>query len=162
MTRDVQPTIVCDTREPDPHPWSRWFTCETVREGLATGDFSLLGCSDFIAIERKSLNDLISCLTAGRERFSRELARASRIPSFYVICEGSYADLMQGRYRSNMHPRAAWESVIALQSRYGIPFFFSGSVEIAAKLTESILLRWFKEHCRAIESASRGAQQAAS
>ena len=159
MRFDIQPMVVIDTREPaNPHPWSKWFTVETVRGTLQTGDFSLCGCEDFIAVERKSLNDLVSCLCAGRERFTRELQRAARIQDFYVICEGSYADLMRGDYRSAMNPKSAWESVIGLQSRYGTPFFMAGSVELAARLTESILIRWFKEHVRAVESAARGAR----
>lgn len=161
MGTDLHPTILIDTREPDPHPWERFFSGESTRGTLSTGDFSLRGCEEMIAVERKTLPDLIGCLTTGRERFTKELQRAARIPSFYVVCEGSYAELMRGDYRSNMSPKAAWESVIALQSRYGIPFLMAGSVEIAAKLTESILFRWYKEHVRAVEAAAKGSRASA-
>jgi len=44
-----------------------------------------------------------------------------------------------------------WESIIALHQRYRIPFLFAGSSETAARLGESILLRWWKEHVKALE-----------
>ncbi len=152
---DIQPTIVIDRREPSRHPWTPYFSLETVSGTLQTGDLSLAGCEEWICVERKTLDDLISCLCQGRERFTRELQRAARIPEFYVICEGSYQDLLQGRYHSKMHPRSAWESVIALQSRYKIPFLLAGSEEVAARLAESIVLRWFKEHVKAVEAATK-------
>lgn len=152
-SREFLPVLLIDTREPDPHPWDPYLSIDWTRGTLKTGDVSLVGCEELIAIERKSLGDLISCLCTSRERFTKELQRAARIRDFHVICEGSYSDLFHGRYRSQMTPKAAWESVIALQSRYGIPFFMAGSVELAARLAESILLRWWREHLKAVQSA---------
>jgi len=162
MKPDLQPTIVIDTREPGPpHPWGAYLTSETIRGTLETGDLSLLGCEEWICLERKALNDLIGCLTTSRDRFTRELQRAARVRDFFVIVEGSYADLLKGNYHSEMNPRSAWESVIALQQRYGIPFFFAGGIEVAAKLAESILLRWFKEHQKAVDTAITGTKKLA-
>lgn len=155
MNYSELPPILIDTREPSPHPWEPYLSGEIIRGTLETGDFSLPGCAEWICIERKTLDDLIGCLCQHRERFTRELQRASRVRDFYVVCEGSYSDLWTGNYRSHMHPRAAWESVIALQQRYGIPFLMAGNVEIAAKLTESILMRWYREHVKALEAAHR-------
>jgi DNA excision repair protein ERCC-4 len=145
------PPLVIDTREPDPHPWEACFTVPTIRGTLPTGDFSLPGCEEWICVERKELNDLVGCLCSNRERFTKELQRAARIKSFYVICEGSYDDLLRGNYRSDMDPKAAWESVLALQHRFGIPFLMAGSVQVAARLCESILMRWWKEHTKVLE-----------
>ncbi len=145
------PPLLIDTREPAPHPWESYFSETVVRGSLQTGDFSLPGCEEWIGIERKELNDLIGCLCSNRERFTKELQRAARIKSFYVICEGSYEDLLRGDYRSDMNPRAAWESVLALQHRFGIPFLMAGSVQVAARLCESILMRWWKEHTKVLE-----------
>jgi ERCC4-type nuclease len=150
---DPSPILLFDTREPDPHPWLPYLSLEWTRGTLATGDISLAGCGEFIAIERKSVSDLISCLCQGRERFTKELQRAARLPEFYIVIEDSYQSLLRGDYRSAMSPRAAWESVIAMQSRYRISFLFAGSVEIAAQLSQSILVRWYKEHTKAVEAA---------
>jgi DNA excision repair protein ERCC-4 len=119
-------------------------------KALWTGDFSLPGCEELICIERKELKDLISCLWSNQERFTKELQRAARIKSFYVVCEGSYEDLLRGNYRSDMNPKAAWESVLALQTRFGIPVLMAGSVQVAARLCESILMRWWKEHTKVL------------
>jgi DNA excision repair protein ERCC-4 len=153
------PPLLIDTREPDPHPWAPYIAVETVRAALPTGDFSLPGCEEWIALERKALDDLIGCLTTSRERFTRELQRAGRIKDFCVIVEGSYADILKGRYRSAMNSKSAWESIIALQQRFGIPFLFAGSAEIAARLAESILLRWWKEHVKVMEEAEKAVRR---
>jgi len=150
---DYKPVIMVDTREPDPHPWAKHWSCESVVGTLATGDISLIGCQHWICIERKTMADLLQCLCQSRDRFTRELERARRIKDFSVIIEASYQDLWTGNYRSGMNPKSAWESVIALQQRHGIPFLFAQNVEISARLAESILIRWFKEHVKAIEAA---------
>jgi DNA excision repair protein ERCC-4 len=147
------PPILIDTREPTPHPWECYFACETVRGMLQTGDFSLPGCEEFVACERKTLDDLIACLCSSRDRFTKELQRAQGIKDFVVIVEASYADVLRGSYRSAMNSKSAWESIIALQQRYGIPFLFAGSAEIAACLCQSYLHRWFREHTKIIEQA---------
>jgi ERCC4-type nuclease len=148
----VSPAIIIDSREPDPSPWQDYFTVPAIRQKLDTGDYSLLGCAEWIALERKSIDDLVSCLSHSRDRFVEELHRAQRIPDFYVICECSYRDILSGRYRSEMKGRAAWESIIALQQRFRIPFLFAGDVATAAELGQSILLRWFREHEKVLEN----------
>jgi DNA excision repair protein ERCC-4 len=134
-----------------PNPWEPYFSAPVIRGTLSTGDFSLPGCDEWISIERKEFNDLVACLCSSRERFTKELQRAARIKSLFVICEGSYDDLLRGNYRSEMNPKAAWESVLALQHRFGIPFLMAGSVQVAARLCESILMRWRKEHTKVLE-----------
>jgi ERCC4-type nuclease len=131
---------------------------ETVTGTLPTGDLSLAGCGDLVCIERKTFWDLISCLCTGRERFTKELQRGQRIPNFSVVVEASYREVLRGDYRSQMTPVSAWGSIIALQERYRIPFYFAGDVPTAAKLTESILMRWFREHVNCIEAATKGAK----
>ncbi len=157
---DLQPMILIDTREPAPHPWASYFSVETVTGTLPTGDLSLSGCEEWISIERKTMDDLIGCLCQGRERFTRELQRAQRIPNFSVIVEASYRDVLRGDYRSRMTPVSAWGSIVALQERYRIPFYFADDVPTSARLAESILLRWFREHQKAITAAVKGARAA--
>ncbi len=148
------PLFLIDTREPDPAPWENYFSLPTVRTCLPTGDYSLDGFQSWVSIERKTLDDLIGCLTVSRERFTRELERAASILHFYVVVEARYSDLLQGNYRSQMNPRSAWESVVALQHRYAIPFLFAGSQEVAATLCESILLRFWRDHQSRLEARS--------
>jgi ERCC4-type nuclease len=155
MNSEIQPTICIDTRELAGGGWESYFSLPTIRGKLDSGDYSLLGCEEWICIERKTGDDLITCLCHSRKRFIDELRRAQRISEFYVICECTYQDILQGRYRSGMNSRAAWESFIALQARYKIPFLFAGNIETAAKLCESILIRWFREHEKALDACRR-------
>jgi ERCC4-type nuclease len=146
-----EPIIAIDTREQT--PWA--FKTPTVAETLPCGDYSLLNCSQWLAVERKSLSDLIACLSFQRDRFVKELERARRIPNFSVIIEGLYSDILKGRYRSKITPASVWGSTIAMQERHRIPFYFAENSEIAAKLCESILLRWWREHLKVFESVER-------
>jgi len=146
-------TICIDAREQ--RPWS--FSGPTVVGTLETGDYTLQGCGDWIAIERKSLNDLIGCLSGDRDRFTKELERGRHIPSFSVIVEASYSDILNGNFHSDMHPRAAWGSVIALQERFKIPFYFAGDPVVAAQLCEGILVRWWTEHLKVFHSVFKAA-----
>jgi len=72
-------TVILDTREPDPHPWPPFWPDAVVnRATLAVGDICLASNAD-VAVERKTPSDLLSCMTAGRERFERELRRATHL-----------------------------------------------------------------------------------
>ena len=147
--------LLVDSREPSPHPWAAHWAAAHVRGTITTGDISLPGCERLVCIERKTTDDLISCLTTNRDRFSRELARAQAIPHFWVVCEGSYSDLLAGRYRSAMDSRAAFQSVVALMTRYRVPFLMAGPVRVAAELTESLLLKWYREHIKVVELVTK-------
>jgi len=59
--------ILIDTREQQPYDFDTPFEMGTI----PIGDYSIRGLENHIAIERKELNDLISCLTTGRERFEK-------------------------------------------------------------------------------------------
>jgi hypothetical protein len=89
--------IIIDTREQAPFEVTRFPNVETERGTLATGDYSLPGFEDCVAIERKSLDDLIACLQgSNRERFERELQRARHYNLFAVVVEASLDDVRSG------------------------------------------------------------------
>ena len=78
--------IVTDTREQ--HPFSfEGYPVEVKPRALPTGDYSLDGFEDRIAIERKAAGDLLSCMTGGRERFTRELERLRGYEAAAVVVE---------------------------------------------------------------------------
>lgn len=136
--------IIIDTREQRPYDFAR-FNCETQVGTLATGDYSLAGLTDRVAVERKSLDDMVGCLTTGRDRFERELARACEMEGFAVVIEASLQDMAEGHYRSQMQPHSAIQSVIAFQVRYGVPFTWAGSRSGAEYIAFSLLRRYWKE-----------------
>ena len=121
--------VVIDSREQSPFTFHHEKYAGTVTEAgaLDTGDYSLAGLTDRVAVERKSLPDLVACLGRERERFERELQRAAALDAFAVVVEASWSDLAGGQYRSQLNPHSACQSVLAFSARYRVPFLFCGS-----------------------------------
>lgn len=137
--------IIRDTREQAPFTFGG-YDCEVQAGTLTTGDYSLAGLADRCAVERKSLDDLLGCLTGeGRERFQRELARAAGLECFAVVVEASMPDMAEGRYRSRMKPHAAMQSVLAFQVRYKCPFIWAGNRPRAEYATYHYLRHYLRE-----------------
>jgi ERCC4-type nuclease len=136
--------VIVDSRERAPFKFSD--RCSVTVAGLKSGDYSIQNLENRVAIERKSLPDLIGSLTTSRARFTRELERLSSYEFAAVVIEASYDDVVEGRYEySRAHPNAIMGSVIACCYRY-VPFFFAGDREMAGRLTEALLRRaWLDE-----------------
>ncbi len=133
--------VIIDTREQNPFTFTGKYYegVELERGVLPTGDYSLAGLSDRIAIERKSLDDLLGCLTKHRGRFEAELNRARGLDVFAIVVEAGWQELAQGAYRSRMKPHAACQSVMSFIVKYGHPFLFGGSRAAAEYLCWSVL-----------------------
>jgi len=147
--------ILQDTREQLPYSFDKW-PVQVQQAALQTGDYSLPGFENKIAIERKSINDLVACLKGkGRQRFEKELSRARSYELFVVIIEANFIDLAEGNYQSNMKPHAAMQSITAFQIRYGTPFLFCGNRAGAQYMTYSLLQKYLYE----IEKRYKQSQQ---
>jgi len=136
--------ILIDTREQAPFTFAG-YDVEVERATLPVGDYSLPGFENQISIERKELNDLIGCLTVGRDRFERELAKARAYDFFAVVVEANLSDVYRGNYRSEMLPQAALQSLVAFQVRYGVPFIWAGNRKGAEYMTHSFLEKCLRE-----------------
>jgi len=138
--------IIVDSREQLAFTFSGRRYAETAIEvgTLDTGDYSLAGLTDKVAVERKSLADLVACLGHGRERFEKELQRAAALESFAVVVEEAWADLAMGNYRSQLNPHSACQSVLALMARHRIPFLFAGSRSLAEYATWGLLKQYLE------------------
>lgn len=137
--------IIVDSREQKPYQFSG-YPVQTEPAALAAGDYSLAGFQDRIAIEWKSLNDLIGCLKGSdRGRFERELAKGRSYERFLVVVEAGLQDVSAGRYISNMKPAAALQSIMAFYIRYGTPFLFCGNRDGGEYVTYSILQKYIYE-----------------
>ena len=82
--------IVIDTREQMPFDFSAFEDCEAIRGTLNSGDYSVYGFVSEIAVERKSVDDLIGCLTHDRERFTAELQRLRGYASALLVVEAPF------------------------------------------------------------------------
>lgn len=113
-------TVIIDTREQDPWVFQH---VGTQPGTLPTGDYSVLGLEKVIAVERKSLQDLIGCVGRERERFEREVQRLLAYPVRLVVVEASWSELGAGTWRGKITPTQATAAVLGWMAR-GVPFLF--------------------------------------
>ena len=139
-------TILVDSREQKPFTFERYDV--QIQPGtLSVGDYSLYSLEDKVAVERKSLPDLVQCLGRERERFERELQRGAALDAFAVVIEAGWTDLAGGNFRSQLNPHAACQSTLAFMARYRLPFLFAGS-RPAAEYSVWGFLRQYLEGAR--------------
>ncbi len=138
-------TILVDSREQAPFAFEHDRYGVQIQQGaLTVGDYSLVGLTDKVAVERKELSDLVQCLGRERERFERELQRGAALDAFAVVVEDSWAELAAGQYRSKLNPHSACQSVLAFTARYRIPFLFAGSRTGAEYVTWGFLRQYLE------------------
>ena len=141
------PRIIVDTREQDPLiPWRTrgGDPLPVVRGTLATGDYSVEGLEAFVAVERKSREDLYGTLfgasgetsvgeaRSNQERFRRELERMRGIiwaggrAMVLVECSPHHLDAYIVEQRRRVEPANAHALIISLFGDYGVPFWWAG------------------------------------
>ena len=127
--------IVTDSREQTPLAFPEGV--ETEPGSLPTGDYSIAGLEHLIAIERKSLSDLVGCIAQERSRFIRELMRLRAYRCKAIVIEGTVEDIVAHNYRSKVHHESVLGSLGAWFAKYEVPFMFCG--DHAALVTVKIL-----------------------
>lgn len=159
--RGAKMLVIVDSREQLPYDFNK-YQVELTTGTLPAGDYSLPGFEDRIAIERKSLDDLIGCLMGkNRDRFERELQKGSRYDLFAVVIEANFEDVRDGRYRSEMKPHAALQSILAFQVRYRVPFIWAGNRSGGEYITYSLLSKYLEEISKRYQKATKAQGQAA-
>ena len=115
---------------------------------LKTGDYSLKGYENKIAIERKSLPDLFKTLGSGHKRFRLELERAKKLDYFAVIIEGSYQKIMNKKFKGSKYIKINSSTISAilftLHLKYGLNIFFATNRLEAAKIVKEIFKSFIK------------------
>lgn len=126
--------LIADTREPRPHPWTRWLPShvQLERAKLDTGDLALKGFETGAVIERKTVSDLLGCIGSQRDRFERELQRAASLRSFCVVVEGHLSDVLA---ETRAIHREAIIGTLAAWERRHCNFVFTGKQIIAAEFS---------------------------
>lgn len=134
-------TIVIDTREKEPLT----FLNAKVESGtLDAGDYSLRKWENQIAIERKSLSDLLCSLGVERKRFFREIHRLKGLEYSAIVIEASLNDLYSGQWRSKITPESVIGSLEAISVKYGIHIFWAENRENAGNLVEGLLYHFLR------------------
>ena len=100
--------IIVDTREQNAYHFAniKPFAPLVIYKALPTGDYSLEGYEDRIAIERKTLTDLFGSTGQGRERFEREFERLANFEYAALVVERNLDDIFKRTpAHSQMNPR---------------------------------------------------------
>ncbi len=132
-------TIAIDTREQRPYEYPG-----AERKTLPTGDYSIVGLEDQVAIERKSKTDAYGSLGQGRARFRRELERLAEFDYAAIVVEDSVPGFLRRPSHSKMNPRSAIGSLLAWSVRYRVPVFFAGDRAHGQALTHKLLQMYHK------------------
>ena len=101
--KDLSPDEICavvDTREQTPLDLS----IPAIRGSLSTGDYSVCGLEGRVAIERKSLPDLIGCVGRDRDRFEACIARLKGFETRAIVIEASWPDIYKGDWLGKIKP----------------------------------------------------------
>ena len=131
--------VAVDQREKMPFEFT-----PSERVFLPTGDYSIIGLTDRIAIERKCPEELFKCAGPFRARFERELRRLATFEYAAIVIEGPLRSLLASRW-SRVRPRSVINSLIAWSIRYGVHVWFADNRELARALTYRILQKfWFR------------------
>ena len=137
---------VIDTREQAPFAFrgivgdrGRDLEVVTCRSGLRTGDYSVQGLEDAVAVERKSKTDLYGTVGRGRARFERELERLAAMPAPALVVECDLASLLRPPERSRVSPSSVLNSLIAWSVRHRIPVWPCPGRRFAEILTYRLL-----------------------
>lgn len=146
-------SILCDTREQDNAHVLAFFDKNKIphdKRTLKTGDYSALfdDCTleHRVVIERKgSLNELATNLAADRQRFEDEMIRskANGIKVFLIVEGGSWKDLYDHKYRSELLPKSFAASLLSWQARYNLTVIFCEKEE-TGHMIYSTLWYWLR------------------
>ncbi len=109
-----------------------------VRDTLEVGDYSIRGFEGKIAVERKTIPDLLNCLGLERERFKREIERMASFEWKAIAVEASETDLLSYHEFSLMEPESVRQQIVSINIRYEVQFYFNSKREG--------LERWILDH----------------
>ena len=152
-------TIVYDTREHETEKLQqrlKSFGCPVVRKKLPFGDYSafctlpsgeIFSLEDRVCVERKEhFDELASCYTSQRARFTREFERAKEAGAkLYLLVEmASWEKAYSGIYKSKMTPQSLIGSMTTWFARYNCSPLFC-QPDTTGKLIHDVLIKEMRE-----------------
>ena len=158
MSRLILPTytVIRDTRERDGHGWffnahvpdRRSPRCEgTIINTLQTGDYSLVGYTDILAIERKfAFSELWGNYSSKkRPAFEEEMARMSKLKYAYIIIESSMTpdvlELSPPQFTKGVPGTSLIRWLMHMSVKYGVNIIPAGQCgrKIAQMICEEVV-----------------------
>ncbi len=148
--------IIQDTREQNPFSFA-FYDCETTIATLKTGDYTLQGYEEVIAIERKkSTSELATNLGKYKDRFEREMERLSKFDHKYIVCEFTESDLLQFPLNSSipkriikyirMNGKFMRKQLYKYEEDYGVSVIFCDGKEEAESKVIDIFQEIVRQH----------------
>jgi DNA excision repair protein ERCC-4 len=109
----------------------------TITCTLTTGDYSVRGLEHVVAIERKSLQDLVACVGVERERFDREVQRLLAYPVRILVIESSWEAIeshepINPQWRGKVSKEAVLGSLMGWEAA-GLSVHMAGDHERASR-----------------------------
>ena len=146
--------IRIDTREQAP----LWPRTDANKATLHTGDYSVSGYESRVAVERKSVSDLLGSLGGRggvrRKRFESEFQRLGGLERGAVVIEGTISQIYKARRFGRITPAHAIGAMISWAAKYRVPVFFCDDRYIARSVTKTYLrLAWEAFQKEAADSA---------
>lgn len=152
-------TVGIDTREQLPYAFKSIMAnadqgggpiaVPTERITLRTGDYSVLGYSELVAIERKSKADLYGSV-ANRDNFVARLERMTEIASrggyCAIVVECEMGDCLIPPDHSKLNPKALNRTILAWRQRYRCDWYFLPDRSWGESFTYRILERFWLDH----------------
>jgi ERCC4-type nuclease len=148
-------TVIVDTREQAPwhflniEPWK--IVPLITDRALESGDYSIAGAESRIAIERKSVQDFLSSITAGRDRFEREFERLSVYEHASVVVEGDWDDVFNALKSTKINADSVVGTVASWTMRYRVHWWFCFSRRHAEMWTLQLLYQWWRKEQKRIK-----------
>ena len=132
----------------------------SVTSTLPTGDYSVRGLEHVVAIERKSLQDLVACVGSDRERFDREVQRLLAYPVRILVVESSWDAIeshepINPQWRGKVTREAVLGSLMGWQAA-GISIHMAGSHERAGRHVARLLYHVANRRYRELRALTGG------
>lgn len=115
-----------------------------VRDTLETGDYSVRGFENSIAIETKEVSDFIHCCGADRERFQNQLDRLSKLERKWLLIRGTEEECLSYQPYTQLHPNHIRGALTSIEVRYGIPVHFASTRKAAERWVLDILIKFYR------------------
>jgi ERCC4-type nuclease len=136
LPAEPSPIALIDTREQNP---VTIIGMTSERATLTTGDYSVAGLQHVVAIERKSLSDLLGCVGGERERFDKEVQRLLAFPVRALVIETNWPTIEAGNFeRSKITAAAAMGSCLGWMA-HGLPVLFAHDHAHAGRAISGLL-----------------------
>ncbi len=150
---DLRPEDIraaCDTREKA--PLDLLLPTEVVT--LKCGDYSVIGLTDLICVERKSLADLVMCVGRERERFDGCIKRMKGYEVRVLVIEASMGAIEAGLWRGQIKPTQVKAALYSWAKHVSI--FPTTDPTSAAATVSGILFSAARERWRHLQSFYEG------